>query len=721
MKFSSFSVMSLKRVFKPSDFAAIALLLGIFLLLELSRSIHYLFFHTMVELLSIVVSISIFILIWASHRQLANGYLIILGGAYGAIGLIDVFHTLTFKGMNLFPAIDVNYTNQFWLTARFLEAAALLVAPLYINKKPNLFHVSLIFFLLAAVAGIAVINRWFPATFVTGTGLTPFKIYSEIIIIAVMLSALFLLYQRREHFDRRIFFLLQLSLILAIVGEFCFTLYAGFYDFTHALGHYIRFVSVAAALAALVISGIRRPLNLLFRELSEHRKSQDELNHKLAKSVSLLNATVESTDDAILVVDLDGTWVLHNKRFDELWDISDELIASQDDRAALTYVLDQLQDPDSFLAHVGELYATPDANSFDTLEFKNGKTIERYSFPQKVDGRVVGRVWRFRDITERKAMEDKLRYSEQRFQDVSNAAGEYVWEIDINLIYTYVSLRSIEVKGYLPEQLIGHTPVEFMHPDDINTVGEIVNHAISNKSAFNLQHRDITPSGEVVWEEVNGTPYYDHKGNVIGLRGTGLNITDRKSRENQIHRLAFYDPLTKLPNRRLLNERLLHTLATIKRNDRYGALMFLDLDHFKPLNDAYGHVAGDLLLIEATRRMEESVRAIDTIARFGGDEFVVLLSDLETNLQATLSDAHAIAEKIRTTLSVPYQLTILDEKNMNLTVEHTCSASIGICIFNATNSNADEILQRADEAMYQAKKSGRNCIRIHSSTDELLK
>ncbi|PJA33201.1 MAG: hypothetical protein CO187_02325 [Zetaproteobacteria bacterium CG_4_9_14_3_um_filter_53_7] len=145
-------------------------------------------------------------------------------------------------------------------------------------------------------------------------------------------------------------------------------------------------------------------------------------------------------------------------------------------------------------------------------------------------------IWR--DITERKQAEEKLQYSEQRFRDVSDAAGEYLWEIDANMVYTYVSERSVEVKGYRPDELVGHTPMEFMPEEDIRSVGAIVNKSIAGKTAFKLQHRDITKSGETLWEEVNGVPVYDSSGNVIGLRGTGLNITERKETEEKLRKLS---------------------------------------------------------------------------------------------------------------------------------------------------------------------------------------
>ena len=145
-------------------------------------------------------------------------------------------------------------------------------------------------------------------------------------------------------------------------------------------------------------------------------------------------------------------------------------------------------------------------------------------------------IWR--DITERKQAEEKLQYSEQRFRDVSDAAGEYLWEIDLNMVYTYASERSVDVKGYRPDELLGHTPMEFMPEEDILSAGRIVNQSIAGKVPFHLQHRDITKSGETLWEEVNGVPVYDSNGNVIGLRGTGLNITERKEAEEKLRKLS---------------------------------------------------------------------------------------------------------------------------------------------------------------------------------------
>jgi diguanylate cyclase (GGDEF)-like protein/PAS domain S-box-containing protein len=192
-------------------------------------------------------------------------------------------------------------------------------------------------------------------------------------------------------------------------------------------------------------------------------------------------------------------------------------------------------------------------------------------------------------------------------------------------------------------------------------------------------------------------------------------ITERKQMEDQVRQLAFYDPLTQLPNRRLLYDRLAQAIAASKRSVCYAALMFLDLDNFKQLNDVHGHVVGDLLLIEAADRLKSLVREMDTVARFGGDEFVVILSDLNTDEDISTSQVESVAEKIRIRLSEPYRLTIKREGMADADVEHQCTVSIGVALIVNHDVSPDDIIKWADAAMYQAKEAGCNSIRFHDS------
>lgn len=192
-------------------------------------------------------------------------------------------------------------------------------------------------------------------------------------------------------------------------------------------------------------------------------------------------------------------------------------------------------------------------------------------------------------------------------------------------------------------------------------------------------------------------------------------ITERKQMEDQIRKLAFYDALTNLPNRRLLNDRLSQAMAANKRNKYYGALIFLDLDNFKPLNDRYGHPAGDLLLFQAGHRLKSCMRDMDTVARFGGDEFVIILAELNENKALSKLQATIVAEKIRATLSEPYLLAVNNnnDEESEYTVEHCCTASIGVVLFIGHEASLDNVMKWADTAMYEAKEAGRNQVRFY--------
>lgn len=187
-------------------------------------------------------------------------------------------------------------------------------------------------------------------------------------------------------------------------------------------------------------------------------------------------------------------------------------------------------------------------------------------------------------------------------------------------------------------------------------------------------------------------------------------IAERKQMEVHVRDMAFHDPLTRLPNRLLLNDRMNQALAAGARTGVYGSLMFLDLDNFKPLNDVHGHEVGDYLLIEVAARLTSCVRQIDTVARFGGDEFVVMLSDLHADQGIARAQAQAVAEKIRALVAAPYLLTIAHEGKPDVLVEHQCTASIGVALFVDQDAKQADILKLADAAMYQAKKGGGNAI-----------
>jgi diguanylate cyclase (GGDEF)-like protein/PAS domain S-box-containing protein len=202
-------------------------------------------------------------------------------------------------------------------------------------------------------------------------------------------------------------------------------------------------------------------------------------------------------------------------------------------------------------------------------------------------------------------------------------------------------------------------------------------------------------------EEQTITPVNDNRGRISHFVAIKQDITERKTTEAEIHNLAYYDALTGLPNRRLLRDRLAQALAAARRSHHWGAVLFVDLDQFKRINDACGHDVGDILLKQVSERLSHQLRDQDTVARQGGDEFVVLLVNLSATPSATLRLANRIAEKIRDTISTPFDI---HERDYHI------SASIGVTIFPKAIEDMDDLLREADTAMYRAKEAGRNTV-----------
>jgi diguanylate cyclase (GGDEF)-like protein/PAS domain S-box-containing protein len=318
------------------------------------------------------------------------------------------------------------------------------------------------------------------------------------------------------------------------------------------------------------------------------------------------------------------------------------------------------------------------------------------------------------DITERKQTEVALAESEERWKFALEGSGEGVWDWNIRAATALFSPRWREMFGYSASDVLDPSTEwsSRVHPDDLPTVMAVAQEHLDGKSDFAaVEFRMLCKDGGWRWTLGRGKLVSrDADGNPLRFVGTNSDIAERKVLEDQLQLLAFYDPLTRLPNRRLLNKRLSQTLAGSRQTGRVGALMFLDLDHFKTLNDQHGHAAGDLLLVEAARRLRFCVREADTVARFGGDEFVLMIGALHSDRQGARALASVIAEKVRSSLSEPYLLTLRREGQEDATIEHRCSVSIGIALFSGVDDREEDLLRLADRAMYKAKLAGRGTI-----------
>jgi diguanylate cyclase (GGDEF)-like protein/PAS domain S-box-containing protein len=321
------------------------------------------------------------------------------------------------------------------------------------------------------------------------------------------------------------------------------------------------------------------------------------------------------------------------------------------------------------------------------------------------------------DITERKKTEQLLQESEAHLQAMILNEPECIKIIDAQGLLTQINpagLAMLEAQSLA--QVKGAPMLGLVAPDDREAFMDMHNRVIAGEEG-KMEFEVIGLKGGKRILETHAVPMKT-RGETVHLAIT-RDITERKQMEEQVRHLAFHDSLTNLPNRRLLLDRFDQSVAASKRSGCRCALIFLDLDNFKLLNDTHGHVAGDLLLIEAARRLTSSVREVDTVSRFGGDEFAVLLSELVAGKTESIKAVAIIAEKIRAKLATPYFLAIRHEGDTVTTVEHRCSASIGVVVFSGNRCGRDDIFRRADAAMYQAKNAGRNTVVFDVENEEV--
>ncbi|OGS96103.1 MAG: hypothetical protein A3H31_01570 [Gallionellales bacterium RIFCSPLOWO2_02_FULL_57_47] len=315
------------------------------------------------------------------------------------------------------------------------------------------------------------------------------------------------------------------------------------------------------------------------------------------------------------------------------------------------------------------------------------------------------------DITERTLAEETVRAQEEFFRMIAENVEDFIAVLDLEGRRLYNSPSYARLFGDI-EAMKGTDSFAEIHPDDRESIKRAFNETVQSGIGHRLNFRFVLADGSIRYMESCGGLIKNNQGQPSHVVVVSRDITERIKYDEEIRNLAFYDTLTQLPNRRLLNDRLAQAMASSKRSNRYGALMFVDLDNFKSLNDAHGHNVGDLLLTQVACRITSCVREMDTVARFGGDEFVVMLSELDVDKSESIVQSGIVAEKIRALLAEPYLLKIQKDGNAATTLEHHCTSSIGVVLFINHEASQDDIIKWADTAMYQAKEEGRNLVRF---------
>jgi len=308
--------------------------------------------------------------------------------------------------------------------------------------------------------------------------------------------------------------------------------------------------------------------------------------------------------------------------------------------------------------------------------------------------------WFRRQVAQKTA---SLRASQEQLNTILNGVDAAIYIKGLDLRYQYVNQTACANFGRTAHDIVGQRDEVLIDAASARLLEFNDRKVTERGERVEAEETKLSPSGQQRVYQSFKLPLRDEQGRIYALCGISTDITKRKQSEDAIYQLAFYDPLTKLPNRRLLQDRLQQVLAGVQRKPQGGALMFIDLDNFKDVNDTLGHDAGDLLLQEVAARLQACLRAQDTLGRLGGDEFVVLLTDLDAHHEEAARLAQQIGDKILTRLAQPYLLA-----------GKTCqsSVSMGVVLINQETRSRDELLKQADLAMFQAKAAGRNALRF---------
>lgn len=440
-------------------------------------------------------------------------------------------------------------------------------------------------------------------------------------------------------------------------------------------------------MASVYLIGERKVIQCNLHDITEQLRPWKELELKK----SILFAQQETSPDGILLVDRHGRIVSYNQPFVKLWNIPEELLKQGDEGRAIESVACQAGDQNGFLMRVNYLHAHREEKSHEEIALKDGRIIDCYSAPViDVDGTYHGRVWHFRDISERKRAEESMSLAALIYENSSEAMS--VTDAQGNIIT--VNPAFIRLTGYTLDELVGKSHKILSSGRHDKAFYEKMWEGLNTTGRWQGEIWNRRKNGEIYAEWLSINTIFNEDGSVHRRVTLFSDITQKKQLDELVWKRANFDALTGLPNRHMFLDRLEMELKKAQRTGLPLALIFLDLDRFKDVNDTLGHAMGDILLEEAACRLKSCVRDTDLVARLGGDEFTIILSELEDT-----GCVERIAKGIVNKLGEPFRLG-----------EETAfvSASVGITFYPEDAASSQALLKNADQAMYAAKSAGRN-------------
>ncbi len=445
--------------------------------------------------------------------------------------------------------------------------------------------------------------------------------------------------------------------------------------------------------------------NILLLLMAYEQEQDSVADHN---KLRILEKQYQHNPAGILLVNDRMEMLSYNRKFLQMWNIPAHVRQNRDDNESLQAVLSQVKNPDTFLSKVQDLYQTPDQSSTDEVELKDGRTFYRHSYPIFTEKTYLGRVWYFLDITPLKAAQRKI-IRQQKFQRaVLENIQDGIVACNAEGMLTIFNRASRGIHGCDPV----HIPIEewgqhyqLYHTDGVTPLetDEIpLVRAFKGKQIRNQEMLVLSSGGKKKELRASGQAMYDNEGNKLGAVISLHDITDLKQAKEKLQYLAYHDALTDLPNRRMFHDLLEQNIRRARRNREKTAVLFLDLDNFKRINDRHGHEAGDRLLIALATTLRVHLRDSDILCRWGGDEFLIALPEM------TSTDmARKVAEKI---------CRVIREELAESCNGCGISTSIGVALYPDHGQSPDMLIRKADMAMYMAKQQGKN--RFHLAPEE---
>ena len=509
---------------------------------------NYLLFHGIVELVGIAVAFCIFIIVWNTRKISTNTFFLITGISFLFFASIDLFHTLAYKGMGVFPGVGSDLATQLWIAARIFQSVAFFIAALYIGRsitKDRKHDTDIIIIVCTLFCSFlyATIFVWhnFPSCFIDGSGLTQFKITSEYVISAIFVATIIVLYAKRKTFDPEVWQLLAAAQIFLIMGELAFTSYISVYGFMNLLGHLFRFISVYLFYRAIVVVSLTKPYNLLFHEL---KKNEEALQESDTRFRSLFEHMEEGNALHELAYDKQGYAVDYrilavNPGYERMLGVRREEVIGKLSRDAY-----HVAEPPFFNLYT-RVEQSGQAESFETFfpEWEKYFSISVYS-PQRGQVATV-----FTDITQRMETEKALHQLITDYQIIFENVPTMIWYKDTKNNFIRVNHAAATASGRLISDFEGKSAynlfpdwADMYFKDDLEVIS-------TGKPKMGIIERLITANGEKLWIQTDKVPLRDDSGTITGVLVVSVDISDRKKAEDALisanHKLNLLSGITR--------------------------------------------------------------------------------------------------------------------------------------------------------------------------------